>query len=224
MFLVTVRHCLHPHPSGAPPFPAPYGARTWSHSDGDSRLAPRGSVGGVPLRTCTNGVPPHRGGADSGSVCLPTTPVHTKGCTTLSVHMGRQGLTINDLPVIAKATLTRARLMRLDSVPPHGTSPPVGANALRGLSNPPYRAASGAPLRGPSAVFHHGANLESPSEWLHIRAPCGAGKGGAPDGCGGEAIPHVTINIRCGHAARNISSGSMPDETYRLRADRRGNI
>ena len=40
MFLGMVRHCHHPHPSGAPPFPAPQGARTWSHSDGDSRLAP----------------------------------------------------------------------------------------------------------------------------------------------------------------------------------------
>ena len=38
MFLVSAWHCLHPHPSGAPPFPAPQGARIWSHPDGASRL------------------------------------------------------------------------------------------------------------------------------------------------------------------------------------------
>ena len=84
-FFVSAWHCLLPHPSGAPPFPAPQGARIRSHSDGDSRLAPRGSVGGVPLRACINGVPPRCGGADSGSVCIPTTPVHAKDCTSPSV-------------------------------------------------------------------------------------------------------------------------------------------
>ena len=57
---------------------------------------------------------------------------------------------------------TPPRLIRCRLTAPH----PFGANTLRGLSTPPYRAASGAPLRGPSAVFRHGANLESPSEWL----------------------------------------------------------
>ena len=40
-------------------------------------------------------------------------------------------------------------LIRARPTRPH----PCGANTLRGLSNPPYRAASGAPLRGPSAAL-----------------------------------------------------------------------
>ena len=46
--------------------------------------------------------------------------------------------------------------------------------------------------RGTSPTLPGGANLESPSEWLHIRAPCSAGKGGAPDGCGGRQCRTVT--------------------------------
>ncbi len=45
-----------------------------------------------------------------------------------------------------KKTLLRAS-PDVDSAPPHGVSPPAGANALRGLSNRPYRAASGTPTR-----------------------------------------------------------------------------
>ena len=79
-----------PRPSGAPPFPAPQGARIWSHSDGDSRLAPRGSVGGVPLRTCINGVPPRCGGADSGGGLLTNRARSRQGWQLSERFMGWQ--------------------------------------------------------------------------------------------------------------------------------------
>ena len=106
----------------------------------------------------------------------------------------------------------------VDSVPPHGTSPPAGANALRGLSNPPYRAASGAPLRGPSAALacihparrrgyvvgyigrgyppglRPGLEKVVAARRLKIRAPIGAGWWG---------VTHRVARNHAGHHPRN---------------------
>ena len=117
----------------------------------------------------------------------------------------------------------RGTLPTLDSVPPHGTSPLRGKHASR-FVHPALPHRKRCAPSGAVGGVPRGANLESPSEWLHIRAPCGAGKGGAPDGCGRRQCRTVTKNMRCGHALRNVSSGSMPDETCRLRSDRRGNV
>ena len=48
MLFVPAWYCHHPHPSGAPPFSAPQGARTWSHSGGELKFSPRWKPGGCP--------------------------------------------------------------------------------------------------------------------------------------------------------------------------------
>ena len=61
---------------------------------------------------------------------------------------------------LCEATLTRARLTRFDSEPPHGSSPPAGAVHFGTVQSPLPRRKRRAPERGPSGAFAPiGANV-----------------------------------------------------------------